>query len=149
MILCLFDSPTFLLLTPRSGPTNFPKFLRNATGTFYDIEYKNVYEPYVMGYRPGIPRYWEEFRGYGYNKFSWFFELHRACYEFGVLRDFFLVHMNHPMVDRQLKHDQTEDNRETWKQFKSYLSGRYKQTCDAAAAQQHQQQRAAEAKKVS
>ena len=65
-----------------------------------------------------------------YNKFSWYMELHRACYEFGVLRDYFVVHMNHPMVDREVKHDQTEDNRASWKQFKSYLSGRYKQTCN-------------------
>ena len=120
----------------KHGPTNFPRYLKNETSVFYKIEYKNVYEPYVMGYRPGLPRYWEEFRGYGYNKFSWFFELHRACYEFGVLRDFFLVHMNHPMVERTQKHDQTEDNRDSWKRFKSYLSHRYEQTCHALPAAQ-------------
>jgi len=111
------------------GPTNFPLWLKNKTDTFYEIEYKNVYEPYVMGYRPGIPRYWEDFRGYGYNKFSWYMELHKACYQFAVLRDFYVVHMNHPMVSRDAKHDQTDDNRDNWKHFKLYLSGRYKQTC--------------------
>ena len=111
------------------GPTNFPLWLQNKTDVFYEIEYKNVFEPYVMGYRPGIPRYWEDFRGYGYNKFSWYMELHKACYQFAVLRDFYVVHMNHPMVSRDTKHDQTEDNRDYWKQFKFYMSGRYKQTC--------------------
>lgn len=115
------------------GPTNFPMWLKHKTSTFYEIEYKNIFEPYVMGYRPGIPRYWEDFRGYGYNKFSWYMELHRACYTFAVLRDFYVVHMNHPMVSRTAKRDQTEDNRDYWKQFKQYLSGRYKQTCKAPA----------------
>lgn len=111
------------------GPTNFQKFLRNNTEAFYDIEYKNVFEPYVMGYRPGIPRFWEEFRGYGYNKFSWYMELHRACYEFYALRDFYLVHMNHVMVRRTAKKEQTDANRESWREFKAYLSKRYQQTC--------------------
>jgi hypothetical protein len=116
------------------GPTNFRKFLSNDTPNFYDIEYKNVFEPYVMGYRPGLPRLWEGFRGFGYNKFSWYMELHKACYEFYVLRDFYVVHMNHPMVSRADKNDQTEANRASWKQFKTYLAKRYQQTCEGEYA---------------
>lgn len=57
-------------------------------------------------------------------------ELNRGCYSFGVLRDFFLVHMNHPMVAREDKHDQTESNRGHWQKFRAYLNVRYKQACN-------------------
>jgi hypothetical protein len=116
------------------GPTKFFNWLKNETkaptdGGWYAITYKNIFEPYVLGYRPGLPRCWEAFRGYGYNKFSWFFELNKACYSFGVLRDYYLVHMNHPMTLMDQKKQMTEWNRGHWQQFKDFLSKRYRQTC--------------------
>lgn len=46
--------------------TNYPWWLRNlkrrSTKPFYNLEMDEgirYYEPYVVGYRPGIPRYWE------------------------------------------------------------------------------------------
>ena len=100
--------------------------MENKTNEFYGIEYKNVFEPYVLGYKRGIPRYCQDFRGYGYNKFSWFFEIHKAGYDFAVLRDLYVVHMNHPIPPLKQKNDMTEWNRGHWKKFKDYLSKQYK-----------------------
>ena len=110
------------------GPTNYEKWMENKTNDFYGIEYKNIFEPYIMGYKHGIPRYWEGFRGYGYNKFSWFFEIHKAGYDFAVLRDFYVVHMNHRIPDLKKKNSMTDWNRKHWQKFKAYLSRQYKKT---------------------
>jgi hypothetical protein len=106
-------------------PTNFARWLQedtNLKNQFYNIEYSVNFEPYVLGYRPGIPRYWPHFRGFGHNKTSWFLELHRAGYSFGVLTDFYVVHLNHPN-NLDLKQDQI-NFRKTFR-HKSYLKKRY------------------------
>lgn len=107
------------------GPTDFEKWMGHKTNDFYGIPYKNIFEPYILGYKRGMPRYWADFRGFGYNKFSWFFEINRAGYEFAVLRDFYVVHMNHPRASMSNKNDMTERNRVYWKRFKDYLSKQY------------------------
>ena len=109
------------------GPTDYEKWLGNKTNDFYGIPYKNIFEPYILGYRRGIPRYWQDFRGYGFNKFSWFFEINKAGYDFAVLRDFYVVHMNHPVPQMKKKNAMTDWNRGHWKKFKDYLSKQYKQ----------------------
>jgi hypothetical protein len=82
---------------PGHGPTDFDKwYSEEFDGSWYPIEYVMRYEPYVLGYKPGIPHYWEGFRGFGFNKLSWFIELHYMGYQFGVLRDFFVIHLDHP-----------------------------------------------------
>lgn len=89
------------------GPTNFTKWFeypeQTTGGTaeekdplFYPISYRPGFEPYVLAYRPGIPKYWDTYRGYGLNKMSWFMELHRAGYRFGVLTQEYVVHLEHP-----------------------------------------------------
>lgn len=111
---------------PGHAPTNFPLWLSNKTeDDYYDITYKNIFEPYIMGYKHGIPRYWPFFRGFGYDKFSWFFELNRAGYKFSVFRDFYMIHMNHPILSKTDKKAMTEVNRPFWQEFKRYLSQRY------------------------
>lgn len=111
------------------GPTNYEKWMAHDTirDDFYRIEYKNIFEPYILGYKRGIPRYWQGFRGYGFNKFSWFFEIHKAGYEFAVLRDFYVIHMNHPIPELKKKGEMTDWNRLHWKAFRDYLSKRYPQ----------------------
>jgi hypothetical protein len=84
-----------------------------------------------LGYKPGIPRYWQDFRGYGYNKFSWFFEINKAGYEFAVLRDFYVVHMNHLIPDLKKKNAMTDSNRKHWQDFKGYLARQYKKPAKA------------------
>ena len=53
-------------------PTNYTKWYSNTDGSsFYFIEYGMKFEPYVLAYRDdegNLPHYWEEFRGFGYDK---------------------------------------------------------------------------------
>jgi hypothetical protein len=83
------------------GPTNFTKWLelehQTATKSTYPVEYVKLFEPYVVGYRHFVPRYWPHFRGFGFNKLSWIMECNFSGFQFAVLRDFFVVHLNHPV----------------------------------------------------
>jgi glycosyltransferase involved in cell wall biosynthesis len=106
-------------------PTRFFHWIENKTDTFYSIKYSNIYEPYVLAYRPGIPRFWEGFRGFGYNKFTWYYELDRADYKFGVLRDYWLVHRSHPEASDKGKRAMQDENLPEWRAFKDYLPLRY------------------------
>jgi Glycosyl-transferase for dystroglycan len=54
------------------GPTQFHIWHANQTDWYYPIQYKTQYEPYVIGYKHGVPLYQEGFRGYGWNKQSWY-----------------------------------------------------------------------------
>lgn len=80
--------------------TNYPKWLSMSTldsEVSYPIQNNEFgYEPYVLGSVKGIPRFFPDFRGYGFNKHSFFAELHYAKYNFEVLRDVFVFHVNHP-----------------------------------------------------
>jgi hypothetical protein len=78
---------------PGHMPTNFSKYYQNETDVLYDIEYASDFEPYFLAYRHGLPRYWNDFRSYFFNKFSYFLEAHLKGYKFSVLRDFFVFHM--------------------------------------------------------
>jgi hypothetical protein len=93
------------------GPTNYDKWFTMANknppkddSSFYLIDYGLKYEPYVLGYsnhkrqaRDDLPPdYWAGFRGYGFNKWTWLAEAYFSGFQFGVLRDFFVVHMDHP-----------------------------------------------------
>ena len=110
------------LFAPGHGPTNFPKWYNDdneekritaaatsntsSSKDYYWIDYQYKFEPYVLGYRrsddenTGLeslpPNYWETFRGFGYDKWSWFVEAHYMGYKFAVLKDLFVVHLDHP-----------------------------------------------------
>eukprot|EP00980_Cylindrotheca_fusiformis_P024132 scaffold11561_cov151-Cylindrotheca_fusiformis.AAC.5 len=93
--------------------------------TFEDSLY---YEPYVLATRPGIPRYWEDFRGYGRNKVSFNHELFLAGYTYEVLYDFFCVHLDHPL-DLKLRNANQDEAWKTWRDFQSdYLWVKYNRT---------------------
>ena len=64
--------------------------------TAYFIKYEARFEPYVLAYRHGLAQYWENFRGFGFNKGSWVMQMHYQGYKFAVLPNHFVVHMNHP-----------------------------------------------------
>jgi hypothetical protein len=93
---------------------------------YYKIHPNRYFEPYVLGYRRGIPNYWEDFRGFGFNKQSWCWELIMAGYQYSVLRDFYLVHLNHPLSKRQ-QHSRHK-NKPIWYEFNHYLKDRYNTT---------------------
>ena len=117
------------------GPTNFTRWFKSVAPTnpkskpdenvgsaYYPIFYRPGFEPYVLAYRPGIPRYWNGFRGFGQNKLSWFQELHRAGYVFGSLWEFYVVHLQHPST-----FDSKERNSNVVKNeaFLTYLNEQY------------------------
>jgi hypothetical protein len=81
------------IFPPGHKPTNFSKYYQNETDVLYDIEYRRNFEPYFLAYRHGLPRYWNDFRSFFYNKCSYFVEAHLMGYKFSVLRDFFVFHM--------------------------------------------------------
>jgi len=77
------------------GSSNYTKWLSNQTDASYPINFKFGFEPYVIGAKNNIPGFYDFFRGFGLNKFSWFTELHLAGYKYEVLRDYFVFHANH------------------------------------------------------
>jgi hypothetical protein len=55
------------------GATDYKKWYTtfNERESFYFIDYVMKFEPYILGYRDEegtLPHYWEEFRGFGYDK---------------------------------------------------------------------------------
>ena len=82
---------------PGHGPTDFGKWSKEEfDGSWYSINYAMRFEPYVLGYKPGIAHFWQGFRDFGFNnKLSWFLEFDYKGFQFGVLRDFFVIHLDH------------------------------------------------------
>jgi hypothetical protein len=86
-------------------PTNFTRWMEmeeqedgadHKSSNSYPIAYHAGFEPYVVGLRQSAPRYWPYFRGFGFNKVSWIMEARASGHSFAVLRDSFVVHLNHP-----------------------------------------------------
>jgi hypothetical protein len=66
-------------------PTDFNRWA-SATAR-YEVDYRECFEPYVIGSRSSLPRYDERFKGYGMNKVQHLYACHsrglrcvRACY---------------------------------------------------------------------
>jgi hypothetical protein len=107
--------------------TDFDKWYDgdNTTKSFYKIHYKLGFEPYVLGYNKRgdveLPDYWEGFRGFGYNKYTWFQEAHRMGFRFGVLKDYFVTHLDHKYGKRKIANE-TEEQLEY---FNHYIHEKY------------------------
>jgi hypothetical protein len=72
--------------------------------SFYPISYEIGFEPYVLGCKCEdvvLPQYWPGFRGFGYNKYTFFVEAHFMGFQFAVLEDYFVVHLPHPYGKRK------------------------------------------------
>jgi glycosyltransferase-like protein LARGE len=104
------------------GPTNYSKWYADLSEQFYFVDYAKRFEPYVLGLRRSAPHYWAGFRGYGYNKWTWLWEAHKMGFKFAVLRDFFVIHLDHPYGGYR-----TNENYEEYKLFKRYLKDKYDQ----------------------
>lgn len=76
------------------GTTNFRKWTRNRSGPYYRVRYFPRFEPYVLAFKHGLPRYYEPLRSGYYDKISFFVEARYIGYKFLVLRDFFVFHQN-------------------------------------------------------
>lgn len=99
-----------------------PRKMTATDESFYMIQYEYSFEPYVLAYRPGVPRYWNGFRGYGYNKLSWFMEAHRAGYQFATLMDAYMIHLAHPSTKNR---EQLTSNNYEKDTFIGYLDTRF------------------------
>jgi len=113
------------------GSSNYTKWISNQTDASYPINFKFGFEPYVMGAKKSIPRFYDFFRGYGFNKLSWFTELHLAGYKYEVLRDYFVFHANHvPSYDGTDKRHQLKQNAVCAKGFIDGLVDSYGDVAD-------------------
>lgn len=75
------------------GQTNLPKWFED--GGSYEIKYGDKYEPFLIFNRLTTPVYDEDFEGRYYNKVSHVWELHENKFKFFVLKDLFIIHLNH------------------------------------------------------
>ena len=89
----------------------------------YPITYSPQFEPYVMGYRHGVPPYWRDFRGYFFDKASWFAELYFMGYQFMVDYRNFVFHVGKSTPPPKRK--KFAKNFEAWGDFKAYLAKTY------------------------
>jgi hypothetical protein len=87
-------------------------------------------EPYAVVRRQGLPPYHEAFRGWGLNKLSWYWRLGKIeKYKFGVLQDFFVSHLHHPMASKQSLNKEISRNGPVFAEYKKDLqSGFFSKT---------------------
>mmetsp|Transcript_7911 Transcript_7911/g.11752 ORF Transcript_7911/g.11752 Transcript_7911/m.11752 type:complete len:607 (+) Transcript_7911:85-1905(+) len=111
---------------PGHRTTDYPTWMSNSTDVSYPVVTKEYgYEPYIIGAKKGIPHFFPQFRGYGFNKISFYTELHYASYKLEVLRDFFIFHVNHKSSYSQNQISFHDVNRKCVAKFWSYLSKKY------------------------
>jgi hypothetical protein len=89
----------------------------------YNITYHYLFEPYVIVHTQGLPEYYPTFRGFAFNKMSFFMEAHYMGYQFQVLPDVFVVHMNHG--GRKGRNDKGGDSKYVKEDFRKYLKDKY------------------------
>ena len=66
-----------------------------STKNPYRINYRLYFEPYLLVDRLTVPQYDTRFSGYGHDKSSHTYHLHLAGYNFIVLPEAFVVHIDH------------------------------------------------------
>lgn len=123
------------VFAPGHGSTNFDKWLsftavttNHHTTSWYPIDYTMRYEPYVLGYKSNhLPEYWQMFRGFGYNKWTWLAEAYLSGYQFGVLTCelCFVTHIHHR---RNPTMEQTNANRKIYRRWKQHMRSTYSWT---------------------
>eukprot|EP00566_Odontella_aurita_P003148 CAMPEP_0113546728 /NCGR_PEP_ID=MMETSP0015_2-20120614/11962_1 /TAXON_ID=2838 /ORGANISM="Odontella" /LENGTH=1005 /DNA_ID=CAMNT_0000447205 /DNA_START=125 /DNA_END=3142 /DNA_ORIENTATION=- /assembly_acc=CAM_ASM_000160 len=112
---------------PGHAPTNFPRWYEdNCTHSLYDIEYAFKFEPYVIGYKHGIPQYWSQFRySPHFDKYSWFLEAHHLGFRYAVLCDHYVIHQAHSVGYREEIKTNMIESVFQWRKFKQYLMNKY------------------------
>ena len=111
---------------PGHRSTNYSRWTSNLEETSYSIEVLEFgYEPYIIGAVKNLPRFFEDFRGYGMNKLSYLVQLYYAGFSLRVLRDVFVLHLNHPSTYGNQKRKSLERNLNCSKFFVKFLSQTY------------------------
>ena len=84
--------------------TDYDKWYTQSKNRPYQVTFKGVYEPYMVGPRT-MPRFDERFAGYGMDKVELNYELHLAKYMLLVAPNAFVVHHNHPKASWGIEAD--------------------------------------------
>ena len=103
------------------APCNYTKWY-TATA-MYNITYDYLFEPYVIAHKVGLPEYFPTFRGFAFNKMSFFMEAHYRGYQYQVHPQAFVVHMNHG--GRKGRNDKGGDSKYIKEDFRNYLAKTY------------------------
>ena len=74
-------------------PTDFERWFESREP--YNVEYEEMFEPYIICERETVPRYDERFRGYGMNKISHLHEVAATGVQFVVLPIVFVTARQH------------------------------------------------------
>eukprot|EP00980_Cylindrotheca_fusiformis_P000001 scaffold1_cov108-Cylindrotheca_fusiformis.AAC.1 len=116
------------------GPTDYEQWFANTgkkKDSFYPIHlsYRSSlsFEPYVVGFKPGIPRYWEgKSVIVAFLSFVWFHTHLLTWYRYAVLNDFYAVHLDHPSIDSRSKMQQLKASSAIFERMQSsFLRKRY------------------------
>jgi len=76
------------------SPTDYEQW-STTTKDYYPVEYRYMYEPYVVLRTDQTPKYDERFRGYGNDKTSFTYELAAAGFQFKVVTQPYIIHSFH------------------------------------------------------
>ncbi|EGG17693.1 putative glycosyltransferase [Cavenderia fasciculata] len=86
--------PTNLNVCPKCHtPTNYSRWYE--TDDLYQVEYRWIYEPYLIFNRSTCLAFDERLKGYGFDKNSQVFTMAAQGFKFMVLQAF-IIHINHP-----------------------------------------------------
>lgn len=76
--------------------TKYDRWMKKNDKASYPIQIQEYgYEPYIIASKKNVPRFFNEFRGLGINKLSFYADLQYSKYKFEVLSDFFVFHVFH------------------------------------------------------
>jgi hypothetical protein len=104
------------------APCDYSRWYNSST--FYSIQYDYLFEPYVIVHRYGLPEFFPTFRGFAFNKMSFFMEAHYLGFQFMVHPNSFVVHMNHG--GRKGRNDKGGDSKYIKEDFRKYLQQVYR-----------------------
>ena len=104
------------------GHTNYRKWYQ--TDTIYDIEYGYKFEPYAIVRTQELHEFFPLFRGFGRNKSSFFLEAKLRGFQFKVLPNHFVVHMNHGFEDHRNPHIDGNSDK-VYPKFQIHLEEKY------------------------
>lgn len=106
--------------------TNYTKWISPQIDVSYIVDVQEYgYEPYIIAAKENIPQFFPLFRGYGFNKLSFYAELLYAKYRFEVLRDVFIFHVNHPSSFGDKKNSDFRKNKICVRYFRDHLAKYY------------------------
>eukprot|EP00547_Thalassionema_nitzschioides_P011148 CAMPEP_0194263080 /NCGR_PEP_ID=MMETSP0158-20130606/46872_1 /TAXON_ID=33649 /ORGANISM="Thalassionema nitzschioides, Strain L26-B" /LENGTH=357 /DNA_ID=CAMNT_0039003251 /DNA_START=6 /DNA_END=1077 /DNA_ORIENTATION=+ len=114
-------APFHVYFKPGHGPTNYTKWYDTISP--YAVDYDYLYEPYVICRNEGVPSFFPSFRGFAFNKMSFFMEAHYLGFNFIILQDLFVVHMNHG--GRKGRNDKGGNSHLIKQDFRMYLQRIY------------------------